>query len=420
MRILLINTEDKVGGASLATHRMLQGLADNGIDVKMLVQHKQSPGQDINGPTGFFAKMLSGFYRWTDAFPLNRYPSRLRATWSLQWFPSLIHRSIAKLNPDIVHLHWIGNGFIPISAIPKINKPIVWTLADQWPMTGGCHYDHGCTRYQEQCGQCHQLRSRDPRDLSHKIWRHKYNNWQNLDLHLVSPSSWIAHCIRSSPLLKKYPLSVIPYGVNLNQFYPMPKDEAKRAFHFRNDLKLLLFVSTGGTANWRKGFSYLQSALKGMEKEAAEKNWGLVLLGFKNCPKDALPKIPIYEIEEIREQDQLARLYCAADVSILASVMDNLPNTVMESLACGTPVVAFNIDCMSDMLEHKHNGYLAQRFDINELGEGIRWVLEDRSRYDGLCRNARKTAEEKFDLALSAQRYIDLYKKILSEKETKL
>ena len=412
MRILHININDIKGGAARSAYRLHTGMRESGVDSNMLVQNKASNDRYIQRPRSNIAKALLKISGYLDALPLKFYAGRNIKTWSTQWLPNNIAQEIIHFKPDIVHLHWIGGGFIPITAFLQLRCPIVWTLHDMWAFTGGCHYDEACGRYGTACGKCPQLNSKNKNDLSHFIWKNKKNSWKDIKITVVTPSNWLAKCAKTSSLFKDHYIKVIPYGLDLKVFTPMSKISAKRSLGLAGDKKLILFGAQF-IDDARKGFEYLRQSLVSLAEQGLKDGIEVGIFGKlqnKNFPDLGLR---VHNFEAITSDAKLDLLYSAADVFVCPSVQDNFPNTVMEALACGTPCVAFDIGGISDLIEHEVNGYLAKPFKIEDLAQGIMWILDDKNGYDKLALQARLKAEQKFSSALQVQSYIELYKKML-------
>jgi len=410
MKTLLINTSDVRGGAARASYRLHQGLEQAGINSTMLVQDKRSTDISVNGPKliGWKGVGVNYIFRYiVDKLPLLLYPKYQKTVWSPQWLPNKIHTKINRLCPDIVHFHWICDGFVPIQEVAKIKQPLIWTLHDMWPFTGGCHYNGTCDRYMYECGKCPQLGSDKEKDLSHWVWSRKKKYWENLDITVVTPSRWLANCARSSSLFKDKKIEVIPNGLDLQKFKPIDKSKAKEDLNLPVDKNLILFGAMNSIKDKRKGFQYLKSAINVLSEDLA-----FEAIVFGNSGKDSLLNIPINYMGNFPD-NMLTKLYSAADVFVAPSVQDNLPNTIMESLACGTPSVAFDIGGMSDMIVHKENGYLAKPFNSVDLARGIEWIVKQDQRKKVLCGNSRKYVEKNFELKYIAKKYIDLYSQML-------
>jgi glycosyltransferase involved in cell wall biosynthesis len=305
-----------------------------------------------------------------DAYPKIFYTKRKLEIFSASIFEGGVnHVNINRLNPDLVHLHWFNKGMLSIVTLAKIEKPIIWTLHDMWAFTGGCHYTGNCTRYLQLCGECPQLGSHKIQDWSYRIQQEKVKFFQNLSIHLVSPSHWLAQCVHASGLFKKATLSVIPNGLNLKTYSPQGKAQVRSKFNLPAEQPLILF----GAMNLnevRKGFILLKQALAILKNSNIVSNPALLTFG-SDIPESESLGFQVYSMGFISSENHLAEIYSAADVFVAPSLQDNLPNTVMESLACGTPVVAFDIGGMPDMIEHQKNGYLAKPYDVTDLAHGI-------------------------------------------------
>jgi len=414
MKILLLNTNDISGGAAIAAYRLLKGLQQNSVQAQMLVQSKKSDDFSIIGPTTKWQKAFTRLRPILDSFPVKLYKNRKKNLFSPAVLTDNIYKKINKINPDIIHLHWIAGGFVKIESLVRIDKPIVWTLHDMWAFTGGCHYDEECGEYINNCGHCPLLNSNKQNDLSYRIWKRKKISWGNLDLTIVTSSSWLGECAKRSSLFNEKRVEVIPCGLDLNRFKPIEKNIARDILCLPKDKKLILFGSLSALNNKRKGFSLLKEALKKyFSKE--NKDYELIIFGSSKPREEENLGFKTHYLGRLNDEISLALVYSAADVMIAPSMQDNLPNTVMESLACGAPVVAFNIGGIPDMIKHQKNGYLVKPFETEDLAYGIKWVLEDDSRRKKLSENAREKIEKEFNVVKVAKRYTDLYKDVLNK-----
>jgi len=344
--------------------------------------------------------------------PLALYRQREQVEFSIAWLPDQIPESIKPLQPDIINLHWVGGGFLQIESIARFKQPIVWTLHDMWAFTGGCHYSQDCDRYTASCGQCPQLHSQTQWDLSGWEWQRKNKALRQSRLTIVAPSQWLAKCARTSVLLKDVTVEVIPNGLDLQQYKPIPRHLARDLLNLPQDKYLALFGAMKATSDRRKGFHLLQPVLQGLCQSGWRDKLELVIVG--SCQPTNPPEFGLtaHYLGKLTDEVSMALIYSAADVFIAPSVQDNLPNTVMEAIACGTPCVAFDIGGMPDMIEHQQNGYLAQPNQIEDLAQGVAWVLADSERYERLSFAARSKAEQEFDVHRQVKRYLKLYEEI--------
>jgi glycosyltransferase involved in cell wall biosynthesis len=417
MKSLLLNTFDSGGGAAIAAFRLNRGLRNIGVDSRMLVQFKQTDDPNIIGPASKLEKGLSLIRPELDSLPTKLYPKRNQFIFSPAFLPERVSAKVASLNPDIIHLHWLACGFLRIETISHFNRPVIWTLHDSWGFTGGCHIPFECTRYREMCGACSTLGSTKGNDLSRKNWQRKNKAWKDLNLTVVTPSHWLADCARSSSLFNNVRIVVIPNGLDIQIFKPIEKSAARSILSLPMDKKLILFGAMDSTSDKNKGFHLLQPTLKKMAKDGWKGKAELIIFGSSGPAVVPDFGLKVNYVGQFHDDVSLALLYSSVDVFVAPSIQENLPNTVMEALACGTPCVAFNIGGMPDMIEHQRNGYLAKPFEIEDMAQGIRWVLDDETRWKFLSIEARKKIEKEFELKHIAREYADLYNDILNNSK---
>lgn len=417
MRVVHLSYTDTKYGADRATRRLHQGLQLAGVDSWMVVARKFSSDETVRrSANSLFEKVLAGMRFFLDQFPLRVYRNRLPNLFSTAWMPDRVSSHPLVLSSDIVNLHWICGGFLRPESIARINKPMVWRLSDMWAFTGGCHYSGGCVGYQQECGFCPQLGSHHGKDLSHWLWRRKEKSWRNINLTIVTPSRWLSSCAGSSSLLKRYRIEVIPNGINDSVFKPMDKLQSRKLLGISMNKKIVLFGAINPTKDKRKGIRYLIQALDRLAGDKMRDELELAILGTSEPEKDLGITLPVHYLGYVEDVTRLVSCYSAADAFIAPSEEDNFPSTVLESLACGTPVIAFNVGGIPDLIEHRRDGYLVKPFDTTDLGDGIRWVLSDPSRSEELSKRAREKVEEKFTMGIQAGKYLRLYEQILGEK----
>jgi glycosyltransferase involved in cell wall biosynthesis len=416
VKVLLLNTSDLDGGAARAAYRLHQGLVKAGVNSQMLVQKKIGNHPTIVGPISKIQKGLATIKPSLDIVPQMLYQKRDRPRnyYSPQWLPDKIAPKIEQINPDVINIHWINGGYIQIETIGKFKKPIVWTLHDMWAFTGGCHYTQDCDRYKKSCGSCPQLSSNSNWDLSRWVWQRKKRAWKNVNLIVVTPSKWLAECAKSSSLFSNLKIEVIPNGLDINKYKPIDKKIARNILGLSLDKKIILFGAINSTSSPRKGFNLLQNALQKLSQEQEQNKFELVIFGASEPAISPNFGFKTHYLDKLYDDISLYLIYSAADVFVLPSRQDNLPNTVMEALSCGTPCVGFNIGGMPELIEHQHNGYLAEPFNVFDLAKGISWVIENIERYCQLSLYARQKVEQEFNLEIQATKYTQLFQRILS------
>jgi glycosyltransferase involved in cell wall biosynthesis len=418
MKPLLVNTNDLRGGAARAAYRLHVGLRSIGVDSSMLVQVKDGEEVSVFGSRTTFGRLAGRTCQALDLLPVYAYPAgRTRRTFYPGWLPDRSRSRVKEIAPDLVHLHWITGGFVNVKALRKYRLPLVWTLHDMWAFTGGCHYDDGCGRYLSGCGSCPVLGSKSSHDLSSLGFRRKARAYRDLPLAIVTPSRWLGERARSSPLLAGFPVSVIPNAIDTGCFRPTAKDAARNLLGLPGGRKLILFGAEHGANEPRKGFSHLQTALRVLAERVGASQCAAVVFGASAPESPPDLGVPSAYVGRLNDDARLAALYSAADVFVAPSIQENLSNTVMEALACGTPCVAFDIGGMPDMIEHRRNGFLARPFDAADLADGLNWVLADEARWRALGIRAREKTVEEFEMSRVAHRHLELYRRILEPLE---
>jgi len=416
MKVLLVNTNDILGGAARAVYRLHRALLEEGINSIMLVQRKLSDDYTVIDLAN--NKIRKGFnlLRPTiDQIPVKFYKNRTKTLFSPSWFGfSNVIKKISEINPDIVHLNWITGGMIRIEDLAKIKQPIVWTLHDNWAFTGGCHIMWECEKYKTECGACPILGSLKEDDLSKKVFLRKKKTFSKIrNMVIVTPSRWLYECSKNSALLKDRRHFRIPNLVNTDVFKPFDKEKARELWNLPKNKKLILFGAMNALSDVNKGFNLLVEAIHKINYEDIE----IVIFGSSQPERPPNFKFRTHYLGRLYDDISLVSLYNAADITVVPSLQENLSNTIMESLSCGVPVVAFNIGGNSDMIEHKINGYLAKPFDTEDLAQGIEWILSlSESEYNRLCRNARDKVLKEFDSKIVAKKYIKLYEEVLNKQ----
>jgi glycosyltransferase involved in cell wall biosynthesis len=413
MKVLLLNESDINGGAARATYRLHQGLRQVGTDSQMLVRARFSRDRTVIAQQTLKTKLGPAM----NFLPLKFYPSDKRGMFSPQWFPDDILAAVDKISPDIVALNWVCNGYLKIETIPLFKQPLVWILHDLWPLTGGCHDDLGCDRYQDQCGRCPQLASYRDWDMSRWIWQRKARAWANLDLTIVAPSEWMANRAAASSLFRQRRIETIPHGLDTTKYHPIGQTVARDLLKLPQDRRLVLFGALDGPSNRRKGYHLLLPTLQHLAQQAVDRPIELVIFGTSQPEMLASLPFKVHLLDKLNDDVTLALAYSAADLLLVPSMQESFGQTASEALACGTPVVAFNATGLRDIIDHHQNGYLAEPFNVKDLAQGVAWVLQDQEHCQKLGQAARQKALQSFSVELQAKRYLSLFDKILRERQ---
>jgi glycosyltransferase involved in cell wall biosynthesis len=412
VKILILSSRDISGGAAIASYRLHKSLLSQKIDSKMLVQHKSSDDFLVLTNNKKNIKLFNLFRPSIDNLFLKFYENRENALFSISWLGfENIAEKINEINPDIVHLHWISGAMIRIEKLSKIKAPIVWTLHDMWPFTGGCHYDLHCGLYKKKCGNCKVLNSNKSNDISRKGFNRRVNTYSKIkNMNIVATSSWIGRCAKESFLFKDREIDVIPNPINTELFSPINKNIARNLFNIPKDKTVIMFSALGAMNDPRKGSKQLFDAINMLNLE----NIVFVIVGKGPSDETQRLKHPSYFIPPLSDETSMSLLYNTADIMVAPSLQENLANSIIESLLCGVPVVAFDIGGNSDMIKHKVNGYLAETVSPKNLAHGIEWVFKNQ-KVSNLSGNARNLATKFSDQKIVSKRYISLYKKILDK-----
>ncbi len=406
MKVLHLSTSDIDNGGARAAYRLHKGLQLLDCSSQMLVRARFSSDSTVLSEKSLLTKLSPPISN----IPLRLYPNRNSVMFSPQWFPDILASRAAQIDPDIINLHWVCNGYLQIETLPKLTKPLVWTLHDMWPLTGGCDYVQECEKYKESCGACPQLQSHQSWDLSRWVWHRKAQAWKNANLTLVATSAWMADCARASSLFRNLRVEVIPLGLDTDKYKPIDRQVARKLLNLPQDKQLVLFGAA--TLDPRKGFNLLISALQQISKYGWMDRVDLVVFGASE-PNQLLDLgFKTHYLGYLRDDISLALIYSATDVMVVPSTQEAFGQTASEALSCGTPVVAFNTTGLKDIVDHQQNGYLAVPFEIEDLAKGIIWVLEN-GEHQNLHSQAREKSIREFALEVQARRYLSLYKEVL-------
>lgn len=360
----------------------------------------------VEGPTGKWSRRAGPFRPLLDG--LLRLPFRTTNTiiHSPELLPSTWVKRINESDADIVHLHWVQGSMLSIADIGRIEKPIVWTLHDMWPFCGAEHYTEEY-RWREGYLPHNRPEYESGFDLNRWVWDRKRRHWQR-PIHIVAPSQWLKNCVEKSALMHDWGVDLISYPIDTIAWRPLEKKLAREIVGLPPHAPLLLYGGTWEAKSRRKGFDLLLQSLSCLYQQGRDLE--LVIFG-QMAPREPLNiGFPVHYTGPLRDDISLRVLYSAADVLALPSRQDNLPLTCMESLSCGTPVVAFDNSGLPSMINHRITGYLAKAFDPTDFAEGIRWILEHPERAV-LEREARNYAIDHFNPTLIANQYINLYEK---------
>ncbi|MDM8553373.1 glycosyltransferase [Desulfococcaceae bacterium HSG7] len=423
MRIIHISSADNKGGGARSAYRLHASLRKQGVDSRMFVKSKYTQDDSV---VAFEPKSSA----------IQRIIFRLRRRWetgNVGYFSAndTIYNGFAppstpfgtaplKQLPeaDIVSLNWVAGfwDYRNISHLPKRCKAVVWRLSDMNPFTGGCFYDNHCGRFIENCGKCPCLQSHKSNDLSWRSVMMKKSIIEALPpnfFHIVAQSRWIEKQIKVSNVFKNQPVIRIPNGIDTQQLQPQDSREARIELGVHPDHAVVLFVAQF-LSNPRKGGAYFVETLKHV---AAKSTIPITVLALGQDTLPPLSNVRIIQIKDVKDNAGLARCYSAADVYVITSLQDNLPNTVLESMACGTPVVGFEVGGVPDMVINGETGFLVPLKDTVALAQNILNIIQDNDLKTRFARKCRERIMKKFSLETQTQSYINLYERLLHERK---
>ncbi len=421
MRVLIVNTSERTGGAAIAAARLREALGNNGVKATMLVSKKETDAITVAAPHDA-ALIKYNFLR--ERFAIWKangfHKHRLFETDAARFGVDITGLKEFK-EADVIHLHWVNQGFISLKGIAKIlrcGKPVVWTMHDMWPFTGICHYTGECDRFKNSCGKCPLLyRGGYSCDLSCRVFARKRKLYRAANITFVACSDWLAESARSSALLEGKRVLSIPNPINMKLYCPRNMAEARESLALPLGKKLLLFAAYRVT-NKIKGIDYLCQAISKLADEHPDitSNIAVVAVGKESDALKSLLPVKVYSFGYVSNEKKMIDIYNACNLFLIPTMQDNLPNTIMESMSCGVSCVAFNVGGIPQMIDHKKNGYIAEYKNAGDFAEGILWSLSG-SRAAMLSEAARAKVAADFSEAAVSRKYIDLYSSIAGGRD---
>jgi len=405
-----LNYSDISGGAARAVYRIHQALRRHQMDSVMGVASKLSDDWSVFGPLGRVGKAMVQLQSILAAAFVRLLHTNNGVLHSPALFPLRRPKHLANLRPDILHLHWVCGEMLSIRQIGRLSGPVVWTLHDMWPFCGAEHYTEDF-RWREGYASNNRPSYESRLDLNRWVWERKRKYWKR-HFHIVTPSRWLAQCVRESALMRGWPVTVIPNSLNTDVWAPVERSFARRLLGLPQDEPLVLFGALRGGQDLIKGFDLLRASLEHLRDQRADLR--LLVFGQSAPRKPEDLGFPVHYLGHLHDDLSLRILYSAADVMVIPSRQDNLPNTGVEALSCGTPVVAFDTCGLPDIVSHHVTGYLAKAFDTEDLAAGIEWVLADSRRYAVLSRNSRVDALARFSEEVVAPQYVAVYESAIA------
>ena len=417
MRVLIVNTAERTGGAAIAANRLLHALNHNGVEARMLVRDRKTDSPQVASIPPSWRLRAKFLWERGIIWLANGLSKRNLFQVDIANAGTDITRMEAFKQADVIHLHWVNQGFLSLGDMERImtsGKPVVMTMHDQWYFTGICHYSGNCDKYQTQCSHCPMLTGGGiGTDLARRVYDRKRTIYSLKPMAFVGCSRWMADLARKSPLTQGHLVTNIPNAIDTDVFTPMDQAAAREHHALPADKRLLLFGAQRITDE-RKGFRYLKEACEHLVQNYPElaRQMGVVVLGGDaETVKSALP-LPVYTVGYLSNEAEIAQLYNAVDLFVTPSLQDNLPNTIVEAMSCGTPCVGFNVGGIPEMISHEQDGYVARYRDSQDFAHGIVWCL-DGNRLATLRQKARADALNTYSESAVASRYQEIYRSLL-------
>lgn len=420
MRVLIVNTSEKTGGAAVAANRLMEALKNNGVKAKMLVRDKETEQITVVGLHGSWLHQV--YFLWERLVIFCHLHFRREHLFDIDIANAGV--DITKLREfkeaDIIHLSWINQGMLSLKSVKKIiksGKPIVWTMHDAWAATAICHYTRGCEWFTTRCADCRLLpNGGGDNDLAAKVWRRKKKLFNDCGIHFVTCSRWLEGEAKRSALLQGQYITSIPNPIDTHVFRPIDKKEALQRAGLPEGKRIILFVSQRVTTK-RKGMHFLVEAIEKMvaAKPETKESTILAILGGHAEEMVGQLALPVFPLGYVNDERKIVAVYNAADVFVLPSMEDNLPNTIMEAMACGVPCVGFRIGGIPEMIDHQKNGYLAQAGNADDLATGISWTIYTAD-HEQLSKSAIHKVATCYSQQTVALKYIEVYNHALAYK----
>lgn len=421
MRVLIVNTSENTGGAAVAANRIMEALINNGVKAKMLVRDKTTDDLTVAGLGGGLLQKWNFLWERWCIFCHAGFSRKHLFDIDIANTGTDITKTREFKEADVIHLNWVNQGMLSLGGLGKIlnsGKPVVWTMHDMWPATALCHLTLGCRKYTTECLRCPLLPNGGLfGDLARTVWKRKMRLVKKYNsIFFVTCSRWLAGEAKRSKLLEGRTVTNIPNPIDVRTFCPGDKAEARRILGLPEGKRLVLFVAQR-VSNVNKGISYLIDACSRLSKSCPElaDKFGVVTLGGSGDELADNFDVPFYSLGYITDVRKIVCAYRAADVFVMPSLSENLPNTIMEAMACGVPCVGFNVGGIPEMIDHRRNGYIAAYKNAEDLAEGIRWTLTEAD-YDALSCDAVRKVSASYSQQIVAMKYIEVYNQAIASR----
>lgn len=413
--VLLVNTSERTGGAAVAANRLLKALNKNGVEAGMLVADKSTDNPDVFEVSGEWRRKYNFLYERLLIFARNRF-SKKRL---FEIDPAYTGNDITKLScfkeADIIHLHWINQGMLSARNLEKIlhsGKRIVWTMHDQWCSTGICHSSGDCLKFRTHCGDCPVLQTSRQKDIAWKTFEKKQKLFESRNITFVTCSRWLKDTASTSALFKDQDVINIPNPIDTEIFAPLDPNTCRQTLNLPLDKRLIL-VGAVNVTDYRKGIEYMvKSISRLLEAPEFARTTEVVCMGNGAAALQNLLPCKVHPLHYVKDEALMSRIYSSVDIFMTPSLFENLPNMIMEAMACGTPCLGFNVGGIPEMIDHRQNGYVAEYKSTEDLVRGLNTLLElPQDTYRQYSENCRKKVLDCYAEEAVAKRYQEAYTK---------
>lgn len=418
--VLHLNISDGGGGVGRAAYRLHRGLLDRGVCSRMLVDVKTTDDPTVWGPSNILDRSYVRLRTRLDKVP-GYFSNRKHWNYaSFNYLPNPRIQAIWKqIKPQLLHLHWIGDGLLPLQYLKRIECPTIATMHGRWFFNGAQHlHSDQSKRFEEGFLPSNRDKEDSGMDVDRWVWTRKQKYLRGVDLQIVTLSRWMESDVRRSRLLKNVPVTRIPNGLNTDLFSPRNQSEVRHELGLQQDKKYILFGANYATQDQNKGFGDFVKAVQILEIKGYD--FEIIVFG-SDRPAMSLPYTSkTHFMGFITEEIALSKIYASSDCFVLPSWQDNLPNTVMESMASGTPCVAYDVGGVSDMIEGGINGFLAEPGNPDSLAGKIANILSGNSTEVFELRTAaRSKIVKEFSIDSKTEDMVRLYESRLICKNSK-
>lgn len=445
LNILQVNTSDLSGGAERICWNLHEGYRLRGHNAWLAVGTKHYAAAEVisipnevfhNSWAKFWATLSKPFVPFVGAVKGARFihnvlnfvigqPHRwLDVHLGHEDFhhPATAHLlDLPSQKPDILHCHNLHGNYFDLRLLPYLSQqvPLVMTLHDAWLLSGHCAHSFDCDRWQTGCGQCPDLSHYPPirRDATAYNWQRKQRIYSNSRFYIATPSRWLMDKVERSILANSMIKGrVIPNGIDISVFHSGNKQLVRAQLGIPQDVKVLLLAANGIRENVWKDYQTMRTALAMLAERMKEDNLLFIGLG-ENGSTEYINRAKVQFVPFQKDPRIVARYFQAADAYVHAAKVDTFPNTVLESFACGTPVVATAVGGIPEQVQDGMTGFLVPLGNAEQMATSIQKLLENPELQQKMSAHAAKVARQEFTLERMVDNYLNWFQEILTDRK---